>query len=147
MFNKIEIAENEIIINFGCGRYPELIEDKFSDNSVISYDPLYDGVNSFVLTTEQELYHTASYLGGNGVVMCANVLNVLTDDLLALVIGQLKTLCKSGAVVNVGIYEGDKSGNGNPTKKGYQRNERAKEYIKHFAGFNVVRKSNILIIK
>ena len=47
------------------------------------------------------------------------------------------------------IYEGNKSGIGKQTKRGYQRNERAKDYIDALEAleFTVVRKGNILYLK
>jgi hypothetical protein len=146
LFNKISVAKDTTIINFGCGRYPELVEAKFKDNEVYSYDPLFDRDNENVYTDIYALYHTIGYLEMKAVIACANVLNVLEGDLLPLVIGQLKECLTGAQVLYISIYEGDKSGKGRATTKGYQRNQKTAEYMGLFEGYNVQRKGNILKI-
>ena len=41
LFNKFPIPDEHVIVNYGCGRYPDNITNKFK-NEIIHYDPLFD---------------------------------------------------------------------------------------------------------
>lgn len=68
-------------------------------------------------------------------IVCSNVLNVIMEESI---IDQILSYIASfhAPVVYIAIYEGDKSGTGKETKKGWQRNQKSEEYAatikKHF---------------
>ena len=67
-------------------------------------------------------------------VVCSNVLNVIAED--EIVDDILNDLASYNSTVLISVYEGNGSGVGKGTTKGYQRNAKAKEYLpmisKHF---------------
>jgi len=88
--------------------------------------------------------------GQSDTVTVANVLNVIKEDeAMCKVIAQAKMFVKPGGTVYFQIYEGDKSGVGRETIKGYQRNSKAATYqlavSKYFD--DVVVKGKFLIAK
>jgi len=109
------------ILNFGCGCGWEKVKEYLETNSnrfVTSYDKYSDEESI------NELYQTLRYDN----VVCANVLNVvetreemkeMLDDMIHVV---------GDPIYYFSVYEGDRSGKGCVTSKGYQRNERAVEY-------------------
>lgn len=85
--------------------------------------------------------------GADTVTVC-NVLNVIDDDdaLEDLVKKTVRYLNANGDAF-FQVYEGDKSGRGKATTKGYQRNERTADYLpaveRHFR--NVRRHGNVIV--
>ena len=143
IFKKLEYQPYESILNFGCGRYPSEINNYFSKNnlsntttngstqSIFHFDPLFDNEKDILA---QEVMTNFSQLQeySYDTIICANVLNVLEDDILEEVISQLCYLLAQSKKLVVQIYEGNRSGEGKPTSKGYQRNEKVKAYESKF---------------
>lgn len=80
------------------------------------------------------------------VIVCANVLNVIMEDNYVIdVIRKIKHLAGKNTAVIFSVYEGDKSGFGKPTVKGYQRNTRASGYADFILPYfpNAIRKGNV----
>jgi hypothetical protein len=72
--------------------------------------------------------------------ICSNVLNVINDDeTIRTIAHQLESSQKA----LVTVYEGNKSGQGKATTKGFQRNLKTKEYLKFFNNATV--KENVII--
>ena len=83
------------------------------------------------------------------VIICSNVLNVIAEEnALCNVLNQLYDYSAENTDVYITIYEGDKSGVGKETTKGYQRNEKLSKYTDYISEwFNVEKvkgSSNIL---
>ena len=151
LFNKVYMPIEGTILNFGCGRYPDLVEEAFPLHSFMHFDPYFDRVEENEAYVHTDLMDMLWYVGtekkfGGVVVMCANVLNVLTDDELKDTIMTLNILAFEGFLVHISIYEGDRSGVGKKTSRGYQRNQKAVEYTRYFDGLFVKRKGNILTV-
>ena len=69
------------------------------------------------------------------IIVCSNVLNVLTDADLAKVLGQLKKLRENfrAKAIYITVYEGDRTGIGRQTGPDqWQRNEQLGEYAARF---------------
>ena len=122
-----------IVLNYGCGRGYKKVEEFLPSCKVVSYDKYSD--NDEINTLDESyIYDT---------VVCANVLNVIEDytemydaleDIMRVVNGK----------AFFSIYEGDRSGIGKVTTKGYQRNEKAVNYepiLKKFFD-KVIRRGN-----
>lgn len=84
---------------------------------------------------------------GVDAVILSNVVNVI--DCNATVLAVLDDALAVGPVVYVTVYEGDRSGKGRETSRGWQRNARLAEYVEWWkaAGFNVTRlPGNVLAV-
>lgn len=135
IFNKLVFESNQIIVNFGCGKYPQNVSELFSKQNIIvvNYDPNYDG-NERVFKKFENLLTALKKYDKNYSLVCiaANVLNVLTPDEYDVVIGQLRQLSAVCSDVFVGVYEGSKSGIGEVTRDGYQSNKPIGDYLSDF---------------
>jgi len=85
-------------------------------------------------------------------MMCNNVLNVLTDDVLNNVIEDMKAICNICGITHiiVTVYERDKTGVGMMTGNStYQRNQKTGDYIEPlFKTFtNVNKHKKALLVK
>lgn len=111
------------VLDFGGGKYSEAQEYLKSLGAVCEvYDPYNRSheENIRVLSQKYDL------------MMCNNVLNVLTDDVLLNVILDMKKIAEMCGVVKivVTVYERDRSGIGCYTNTdSYQRNEKTADYI------------------
>lgn len=78
-------------------------------------------------------------------IVCSNVLNVIfEDEVITDILNDIKSFGSKRIIF--AIYEGDKSGIGKETSKGWQRNTKAKDYLPIIEGyFNVVKCSNGII--
>jgi len=79
--------------------------------------------------------------------VCSNVLNVINDDdAITEVIRDIDSIKGNCTDVYFTIYEGDKSGIGKETSKGYQRNQKAESYIELLKSFfgEVSKSGNII---
>lgn len=140
---KNNIEETINVLDFGGGKYAQ--SEEFLSQNNIGCD-VYDPYNRTHAQNVEALSKKYNFL------MCNNVLNVLTDDVLPHVINDLKTvatMCEAKYIL-VTVYERDKTGIGCVTgKESYQRNEKTHQYIecllKVFA--NVKKFKSSLIIK
>lgn len=124
-----------IILDFGCGKY-----DKNKDEAEkhgyrwFGYDPYNRSED------ENRLASKLMRLVKPHIIVCSNVLNVLEDNMvLKNVLNQIYDYSAEDTDVYITIYEGDKSGVGKVTTKGYQRNSKVDDYIVHiYEWFNIV---------
>lgn len=139
------------ILDFGSGRGRGADYLRSKGFAVFKYDPFWEAED------DNETSLLVFSLGDtvlNKAVICANVLNVLTDDILPEVMTKLVQYARTGCTVFVNVYE--KTGTGIPvlTKKGtcYQRCEKTKTYadkFRQFSGINVetMHGGKIIVIK
>jgi hypothetical protein len=143
-FKRVAWVSGTVNFDIGAGKY-----DKFTValNSVgvtnYSYDPFHlsEALNSSVLIET---------MGASDTATANNVLNVIAEKQARLaVISMAKWSLKPNGVAYFLIYEGDKSGIGTKTTKGYQCNKKAADYIKEISvAFNhCSRKGNLIIAK
>lgn len=123
---KHEILGNaEQVFDYGCGGYLQLLNDYAGAHNycVIGYDP-------YNQTTEHNIQAMLMVKGCN-MVVCNNVLNVLTDKDMHRAIQELKGLSViAQSPVYITVYEGNGTGQGRETKQDcYQRNEKKEAYI------------------
>lgn len=72
-------------------------------------------------------------------VVCSNVLNVIKEDgVIRDVVKNIRSLCGKDTVAIFSVYEGDRTGIGRPTSKGYQRNQPTRDYERYMSGFSSV---------
>lgn len=82
---------------------------------------IYDPYNRTEQENEKALSVKPDY------IVCANVLNVIAED--DIIRGILKEIKSYHVPAYFCMYEGNRTGQGEPTKKGYQRNQRLTEYL------------------
>lgn len=127
----------DCILDYGCGAYTafkELVESHGVEYH--GYDPYHKpDLNELVCEPD--------------VIVCANVLNVIKEDeVIHEILDNLSSY--PNAKVYIQVYEGNKSGQGKPTKKGcYQRNQKVIEYKEMIEQYfnSVTKKGNIFICK
>jgi len=120
------IGDNELIFDYGCGKYLEKIQQWAYDHNcgVVGYDPYNQ--------TEEHNRQALDTMHACTHMVCNNVLNVLTDGMLHPTIANIVVHANRAAIKHVifCIYEGNKSGIGSMSKVDcYQRNTRTKDYI------------------
>jgi len=131
------------VLDFGGGKYSEAQEFlKTAGFTCEVYDPYNRSHQENVSALKQQY----------DVMMCNNVLNVLTDDVLDGVISDMKyicTLCGIKSVV-VTVYERNKTGVGEMTGiDTYQRNQKTIDYINSLSKkfLDVTKHKKALLIK
>jgi len=111
------------VLDFGGGKYSEAQEFLHEAGFVCEvYDPYNRSYEENLDALEQNY----------DVMMCNNVLNVLTDDVLDNVIEDMKSICEMCGITSiiVTVYERDKTGVGLMTGNStYQRNQKTSDYI------------------
>lgn len=129
------------VLDFGGGKFSESQE---YINSIGGHCYVYDPYNRTLEENMDALSRKYTYM------MCNNVLNVLTDDVLPKVINDMWKIARSCGVekILITVYERDKSGVGCETgRNSYQRNERTAAYMKYLTQFgSVEKKSKALIV-
>lgn len=140
---KNNIKEKIKVLDFGGGKYAQSKE--FLAKNYMDCD-VYDPYNRTYFQNQEVL--SKKY----NVLMCNNVLNVLTDDVLHLAINDLKTVSESCNIkfIIITVYERNKTGIGCITgKNSYQRNEKTQKYIEHLENHfcSVEKFKSALIVK
>lgn len=127
LFKKVTFPAGSKVLDYGGGRFDTAAE-YMAENGVFLgvYDP-YNRTpehNAAVM----ELFKRPDF------ITCNNVLNVIAEN--DVIDGILSTLASYGVPVFISVYEGDRTGRGRATTKGYQRNMRSADYTamleKHF---------------
>lgn len=142
MCGKLATEDIDTIIDYGCGRYPEFVEQWCADRDKIlfQYDPLWEIDREF----NPERKAPKNYM-----LCLSNVLNVCVDwkytlrsaiewkDRLRSAINYWWVPTESPHIIIIKVYEGDRSGIGKWSSKGYQQNlpldEYYKECVMHFS--------------
>lgn len=123
VYKQYNFPSNSVILDFGGGKYDTNIKYMKERGVTVL---VYDKYNR----TEESNNEVLSYVAQNqpDYIVCSNVLNVIFED--EIIDDILRTIQEYDAkrVIFV-IYEGDRSGVGRETSKGYQRNQKTKEYI------------------
>lgn len=132
------------VLDYGGGKY-DLAKEFMADKGVNVY--VFDPFNRTPAHNKSVL---AKFKKNKpDVIVCANVLNVIMENIYVIdVISKIKHLAGKNTTVIFSVYEGDKSGFGKPTTKGFQRNTRAKGYADFILPYfpNAIRKGNFWIV-
>lgn len=142
VYKHYNFPKGAVVLDYGCGKYDSCKEVVEAQEAV--YLP-YDPYNRDEETNNASLEYAKTK--GVSYIVCANVLNVIKEEeVIQNIIETIASLCQKNTQVIISIYEGDKSGIGKPTTKGYQRHQRIYSYYKWFEPyFNVVYWSNCFI--
>ena len=143
-FKRVAWVSGTINLDIGSGKY-----DKFTValNSVGVTNYSYDPFNLSEALNNHALIET---MGASDTATVNNVLNVIAEKESRLaVISMAKWSLKPNGIAYFLIYQGDKSGEGKATTKGWQCNKKANEYESEISAIfkNVQRKGNLIIAK
>lgn len=141
-FKKIDFKPGTVNLDLGGGKFDratEYLAEKGVTNLV--YDPVNRSAES------NQAIFDAVKKGGVDTVTCNNVLNVIKEEgARSNVILQAAKALKPDGVAYFTVYEGDGSGNGHETSKGWQEHRKTADYMdeikQHFG--DVVRHGKII---
>lgn len=124
------------IFDYGCGKYSDNM-DFATENDFVWFGV--DPYNRSVDWNKGNIEAMNKWCNAPDIIMCNNVLNVVKEDTIVMqILGQLYAYAGDNTDVYITIYEGDKSGIGKVTSKGYQRNEKLSKYIDYICEFFTV---------
>lgn len=142
VFNKVSFEPGTVNIDYGGGRFDNVAE------YLVNYDVInlvYDPYNRS-REHNRDVVNTIRRIGGADSATLANVLNVIKEpEVRADVLRKMKKMVKPGGKVYIQIYEGNHSGDGSPTKSGYQTNRKAVDFEEEILTYfpNAKRRQNI----
>lgn len=125
VYKKFPFEKGSVVLDYGGGKYDTNQEYMASKGiKLMVFDPY-----------NRSKTHNAQVLKraklGVDYIVCSNVLNVIAEpEVIRNVVETIKHLAKNKAKVVFAIYEGDKTGKGKVTTKGYQRNQKTADYMK-----------------
>lgn len=110
-----------VLLDYGCGKYTEHINSFVGEKKGIYHG--YDKYNHPSNLNDLALACSPD------IIVCSNVLCVIKED--EIIQNIIFNLLSYNVPVAFTVYEGDKSGIGKPTTKGYQRNQPLGDYCLH----------------
>ena len=129
VYTHYTFASGSNVLDYGGGKYDlntRFMKERGVDVSVYDKFNRSEDHNARVLRAARQ--RRPDY------VVCSNVLNVIMED--EVVDGILEDMASFGSRTIIAVYEGDRTGTGRETSKGYQRNAKLAAYIpmveKHF---------------
>ncbi len=134
-----DFLEGKIVLDYGCGKYPELIKERAKEIGIKKMY-FYD-INNHKYNNKDVIKNNIDF------VVCNNVLNVIKDDnIIKSIIKEIFNSKASKIVFKV--YKGNGSGIGKSTTIGtYQRNAKAVDYLYLFDGLNAKVKGDYIMIR
>ena len=144
LFSKYTFEAGETVFDIGGGRFDN-VTDHLRKSDVIHR--VYDPFNRTAEHNDEVLSGTKNE-GGADVATVVNVLNVIAEPKVReRVILQAADIVKEGGRAIFGIYEGDGTGVGKVTTKGYQTNMKTAEYVSEVQEIfpNAVKKGNFIV--
>ena len=144
LIKKNIFKKNQIVVDIGGGKFDNAV-DKLK--SIGAYLHVYDPFNRSTKHNEDVIRKVAD--GGADVAVSNNTLNVIAEDKnIIKVIAQSHNALKDNGKAYFTVYEGDRSGMGKVTSKGFQRNLPTQSYIdmvKEVYGNNVKKEGNVIV--
>lgn len=130
VFNLVDFEEGTLNLDYGGGRFDNAttaLAERGVTNLI--YDP-------FNRTKEHNdtVIRAIRESGGADTITCSNVLNVIAEQEVRLsVIKNIKKLLKPNGVAYFTVYEGNGTGVGAESSKGYQLNKKTRDYVEEIA--------------
>lgn len=144
LIKKNIFKKNQIVVDIGGGKFDNAV-DKLK--SIGAYLHVYDPFNRSIKHNEAVIKKVAD--GGADVAVSNNTLNVIAEDKnIIRVIAQSHNALKDNGKAYFTVYEGDRSGIGKVTSKGFQRNLPTQNYIemvKEVYGNDVRKEGNVIV--
>lgn len=150
VYKKRYFKNGDEILDYGGGKYDSNAE-YLAQMGIKCF--VFDPYNRSKEHNERIIKYFKAKQGAENIV-CSNVLCVIKEDeVLFEILNNIYNIIskKAGSKIYIQVYEGNKSGIGTVTKKGYQRNERAVNYLKYIEKIfsdvaSIRRKGNIFEI-
>ena len=126
VYTNYKFEPYSFILDIGCGKYYQDTIDRMSKENIVAsgYDP-------YNQTKEINDLSLSIFDNKNpDYIVCSNVLNVIKED--ECIEDLLKMICSysdKNTKIIFSVYRGDSSSIGKETTKGYQRNQKPREYI------------------
>lgn len=143
VYKKIPFEKGSVILDYGGGKYDTNTEYMATKGvKVLVFDPYNRTKTHNTRIMKRVESKPVDY------IVCSNVLNVIAEDAkVDEVVWDIARLARNKSKVIFAIYEGDKSGKGKVTTKGYQRNQKTAYYLEKFIQkyFNYTHKKGNLI--
>jgi len=146
IYKLVQFSEGDVVLDYGGGRFDNGMDYLESLGCIARvYDP-YNRSTDY----NQETLRIIRENGGADIVLCSNVLNVIdTESARLTVLKNMKRYMSSNGTCYITVYEGSGSGEGSPTKAGYQLNRKIADYISEVESVfsNVSRKGKLIIAR
>lgn len=144
VYTKMDFSRGDVILDYGGGKY-DTNKDYMKTMGKVLY--VYDPFNR-PEAENKEVIHQIITRGGADYVVCANVLNVIAEDyVIQEILTNVWNFTKPGGIMYIQIYEGNKTGNMEPTTRGFQRNWKADNYVRFFNGQTYKKSGNIFTLE
>jgi len=139
----VEWEPRSVNLDVGGGRYEDTtVYLKRLKVTNLVYDPFNRSAKHNRAVLQRVIDH-----GGADSVTLMNVLNVIQKPYDRRAVLRISwKLLREGHPIYIGIYDGDKSGEGKKTRDGWQENRRASTYLSEVGRFFKIVKSNAKLI-
>lgn len=147
LFKMVTFRDGSLNLDYGGGKFDNVasyLMDTYGATNLV-YDP-YNRTPDHNKSVLDQVRKN----GGADTVTCSNVLNVIKEPEARLsVIRNCKNYLKPGGTAYFTVYEGSGTGEGSPTKSGYQLNKKTDQYVDEISQVfsNVTRKGKLIIAK
>lgn len=147
LFKMVTFRDGSLNLDYGGGKFDNVasyLMDTYGATNLV-YDP-YNRTPDHNKSVLDQVHKN----GGADTVTCSNVLNVIKEPGARLsVIRNCKNYLKTGGTAYFTVYEGSGTGEGSPTKAGYQLNKKTDQYVDEISQVfsNVTRKGKLIIAK
>lgn len=147
LFKMVTFRDGSLNLDYGGGKFDNVasyLMDTYGATNLV-YDP-YNRTPDHNKSVLDQVRKN----GGADTVTCSNVLNVIKEPGARLsVIRNCKNYLKTGGTAYFTVYEGSGTGEGSPTKSGYQLNKKTDQYVDEISQVfsNVTRKGKLIIAK
>lgn len=144
LFKLADFKSGTTCVDYGGGAFDTVV-NYLAEKGVISY--VYDPFNR-TKEHNKNVIETVEELGGVDYVTSSNVLNVIKEEEVRHnVLLNMCKMAKVGATIYFITYEGNRSGIGAPSKKGWQNNRKTADYLPEIQKvFPDAKKKGFLII-
>lgn len=126
IFHLVNFPKGTLNLDYGGGKFDnaaEYLAEQGATNLV--YDP-YNRSTEHNRSVVKEIKDA----GGADTATLSNVLNVIQEESVRLMcLRNIRRLLKQNGTLYVTVYEGSGTGEGKPTKSGYQRNMKTADYL------------------
>lgn len=147
LFKMVRFEDGSLNLDYGGGRFDNVAD--YLSSTYGATNLVYDPYNRSADHNNAVLAQVRKN-GGADTVTCSNVLNVIKEpEARAAVIRNCKKYLKSGGTAYFTVYEGSGTGEGAPTKSGYQLNKKTDAYVDEIAQVfsSVTRKGKLIVAK
>ena len=143
VYTNYSFKPNSFILDYGGGKYNTNIDymKKFG-SAVVVYDPYNRSIEENERTFNLCNKYNLDY------VVCSNVLNVIKEhESINEVLSNIKNISREETIILFTVYEGNRSGMGEKTTKGYQRNQKYSDYLNIIElYFNIIKVERGIIV-